>query len=80
MGASISSSFDPALADVAEQLIRPLPHVRFADTRHRGYMVCDVTQAEMVARYQVVESTLPPPSPVTTAGTSTTLAGVPGVQ
>ena len=60
VGGSISSTFDPALADVAEQLILQLPHVRFADTHQRGYMVCDVTPAEMVTRYQVAESTLVP--------------------
>ena len=52
--------------------------MRFADTHQRGYMVCDVTPTELVTRYQVVESTLVPDSPVTTAGTWTTLAGIPG--
>ena len=33
-----------------------------------------------MARYRVAESTLVPVSPVTTAATSTVLAGVPGVQ
>jgi hypothetical protein len=54
--------------------------VRFADTHQRGYMVCDVTDTEMVTRYQVAESTLVPSSPVTTAGTWVTTAGTPGVQ
>jgi alkaline phosphatase D len=80
VGGSISSTFDAGLADVAEQLIMLLPHVRFADTHQRGYMVCDVTRTEMVTRYQVAESTLVPDSPVTTAGTWTTVAGTPGVQ
>ena len=80
VGGSISSTFPPELADVAEQLIRQLPHVRFADTHQRGYMICDVTEAEIVTRYQVAESTLVPTSPVTTAATCTILAGIPGVQ
>jgi alkaline phosphatase D len=80
VGSSISSSFDPALAEIAEQLIAALPHVAFADTRHRGYMVCDVTPAELVTRFQVVDSTATPTEPVRTAGTWTTLAGIPGVQ
>ena len=75
MGGSISSTFDPALADVAEQLILQLPHVRFADTHQRGYMVADVTAGEMVVRYRVAESTLVPQSPVTTAGTWAIEAG-----
>jgi alkaline phosphatase D len=80
VGGSISSTFPADLAEAAEQLIRQLPHVRFADTRRRGYMVCDATQDELVTRFQVAESTLVPTSPVTTAGTWTTLAGTPGVQ
>jgi hypothetical protein len=43
-------------------------------------MVCDATADELVTRYQVVESTLVPESPVTTAGTWVTTAGTPGVQ
>jgi alkaline phosphatase D len=80
VGGSISSTFDPALADIAEELIRQLPHVRFADTHTRGYMVCDATADELVTRYQVVESTLVPESPVTTASTWVTTAGTPGAQ
>jgi len=80
VGGSISSTFPADLADVAEQLILQLPHVRFADTHQRGYMVCDVTPDELVTRYQVAESTLVPTSPVTTAGTWVTVAGTPGVQ
>jgi phosphodiesterase/alkaline phosphatase D-like protein len=80
VGGSISSTFPAEFADIAEQLILQLPHVRFADTHTRGYMVCDATQDELVTRYQVAESTLVPESPVTTAGTWTTVAGTPGVQ
>jgi alkaline phosphatase D len=80
VGGSISSRFDEALADVAEELILQLPHVRFADTHQRGYMVCDATATELVTRYQVVESTLVPDSPVSTAGTWTTVAGTPGIS
>ena len=39
VGGSISSTFDPALADVAEELILQLPHVRFADTHSRVHGV-----------------------------------------
>ncbi len=80
VGGSISSTFPADLADVAEQLILQLPHVRFADTHQRGYMVCDATRDELVTRYQVAESTLVPDSPVTTAGTWVSQAGTPGVQ
>jgi hypothetical protein len=43
-------------------------------------MLCDVSDTEMVTRYQVVESVRVPDSPVTTAATFTTLAGTPGAQ
>ena len=80
VGGSISSTFDSAVADLAEQVILQLPHVHFADTHQRGYMISDVTPDELVTRYQVAESTLVPTSPVTTAGTWVTLDGTPGVQ
>ncbi len=80
VGSSISSRFDEGLADLAEQLVRALPHIAFADMRRRGYMVCDVTDSELVTRYQVVDSTATPEAPVYTAATFTTLAGTPGVQ
>src|SRR5690606_9392803 len=80
VGGSISSTFPAGLEEVAEQLIRQLPHVHFADTRRRGYMVAEASGTELVARYQVAESTLVPDSPVTTAGTWTVVAGEPGVQ
>jgi len=80
VGGSISSRFDEAVADIAQQLIAALPHVRFADTRRRGYMVCDATETELVTRFQVVDSTATPDAPVYNAGSWTTLAGIPGVQ
>jgi alkaline phosphatase D len=80
VGGSISSRFDEAVADIAQQLIAGLAHVRFADTRRRGYMVCDATETELVTRFQVVDSTATPDAPVYNAGSWTTLAGIPGVQ
>jgi alkaline phosphatase D len=80
VGSSISSGFDSRLADIAQQLIAALPHVRFADTRHRGYMLCDVSERELVTRLQVVDSVAVPDAPVYTLGSWTTQAGTPGVQ
>ena len=80
VGTSISSSFDPAFADIAEQLIAALPHVRWADTRHRGYVRCDVERRRLVARYQEAESVLRPDAPVTTGRTWVVEAGVLGPQ
>ena len=30
------------------------PHVRFFDSRQRGYLVCDATRAQLTARFQVI--------------------------
>ena len=80
VGTSISSSFDPGLADVAEELIRGLPHVRYANVRQRGYVRCDVTGDELVARYRFAESVTTPDAPVTTGTTWTITAGRPGAE
>jgi alkaline phosphatase D len=80
VGTSISSGFDPSLAGVAEQLISALPHVRWADTRHRGYVRCDVDRERLLARYQQVETVLQPDAPVATGRTWAVEAGVLGPQ
>ena len=80
VGTAISSRFDPDLADIAEQLIETLPHVHWADTRHRGYTRCDVDGQRLVAHYQQVESVLEPTSRVTTGRTWVVEDGVPGPQ
>jgi alkaline phosphatase D len=80
VASSISSNFDSALADVAQALIAQLPHIRFADTKHRGYMISEASDTEMVTRLRVVDSTASPNEPVYTIGEWTTLAGTPGVQ
>jgi alkaline phosphatase D len=80
VGTSISSRFDPALADAAEQLIGALPHVRYANVRQRGYVRCDVDDVEFVARFQMVESVTTPTSPLTTAATWTVTAGIIGAE
>jgi alkaline phosphatase D len=78
VGTSISSGFDPAFADIAEQLISALPHVRWADTHHRGYVRCDVDRDELRARYQQVQTVLQPNAPVTTGRAWVVEAGVLG--
>jgi alkaline phosphatase D len=80
VGTSISSGFDPSLAAIAEQLISALPHVRWADTRHRGYVRCDVDRQRLLARYQQVETVLQPEAPVTTGRSWVVEAGVLGPQ
>jgi alkaline phosphatase D len=80
VGTSISSTFDPALADVAEQLIRELPHVQYANVRQRGYVRCDLDDVQFVARFQMAENVLSPTAPVTTAVTWTVTAGTVGAE
>jgi len=77
---SISSRFDPSLADAAEQLIGELPHVRWVDVRRRGYIRCDVTPGELVARYQMASSVLTPDAPVATTTSWRVTAGQVGAQ
>jgi alkaline phosphatase D len=66
--AGISSSFDPALADLAEQLLNGLDQVKWFDAHHNGYVRCDITPTEWRADFRVVESTA---SPTSTASTVT---------
>ena len=80
VGTSISSSFDPALIDVAEQLIGALPHVQWVNARQRGYVRCDVTPEAMVAQYRLVDTALEPTSPISTATSWTVEAGHIGAQ
>jgi alkaline phosphatase D len=80
VGSSISSRFDPALADAAEQLIRALPHVRYAEVRQRGYVRCDVTSEQVTARFQMTDSVATPDAPVTTASTWVVTAGRVGAE
>jgi alkaline phosphatase D len=58
VGTSISSSFDPALIDIGEQIIGGLPWVSYVDARHRGYTVVDLDDARMRATYRIVETAL----------------------
>jgi alkaline phosphatase D len=80
VGTSISSGFPADLVDVAEQLIGALPHVRWVDARHRGYVRCDVDRNRLVASYQQAQTVLQPDAPVTTGRAWVVEAGVLGPQ
>jgi alkaline phosphatase D len=80
VGTSISSGFPSELVAVAEQLIGALPHVRWVDARHRGYVRCDVDRKRLLASYQQAQSVLQPDAPVTTARTWVVEAGILGPQ
>lgn len=79
VGTSISSTFTPDLIDLAEAVIGGLPHVRWFDARHRGYVSCEVTPDAFRASYRIVDA-LQPDSPVTTARTWVVDAGSPGAR
>jgi alkaline phosphatase D len=80
VGTSISSGFPSDLVDVAERLIGALPHVRWVDARHRGYVRCDVDRDRLLASYQQTQTVLQPDSPVTTGRSWVVEAGVLGPQ
>ncbi|HEY8546868.1 MAG TPA: alkaline phosphatase D family protein [Acidimicrobiales bacterium] len=80
VGTSISSNFDPALVDAAEQLIGDLPHVEWVNARQRGYVACDVSATELVARYRLVDTVAQPTSPIGTATSWRIEAGRIGVD
>jgi alkaline phosphatase D len=69
VGTSISSLFPPALVDVAEVILNELDWVHFADARHRGYVVVDLSHERMEAFYRFVEDAADPDSAVFTATT-----------
>jgi alkaline phosphatase D len=80
VGTSISSGFPAELVDVAEQLIGGLPHVRWVDARHRGYVRCEVDRHRLRASYQQVPTVVEPDAPVTTGRAWVVEAGVLGAQ
>jgi alkaline phosphatase D len=75
VGTSISSSFTAAVADVAEELIGQIPHVRYINVRKRGYVRCDATADALVAQFRLVDSVATPSSAISTAASWTVEAG-----
>ena len=76
--AGISSSFDPALADLAEQLLNGLDQVKWFDAHHRGYVRCDISPDEWRADFRVVAATDQPTSTVSTLTSWRIADGTPG--
>ena len=80
VGTSISSRFDPELADAAEDLIAALDHVDYVNVRQRGYLRCDVTPSTLTAAFRMVDTVASPTSPIATASAWTIVAGTPGAN
>lgn len=60
VGTSISTSFNPALVEPAEGLIRGLPYIDYANAGSRGYVVVDLTAERLRADFKVVsDATVP---------------------
>ena len=76
--AGISSSFDPALADLAERLLNGLDQVKWFDAHHRGYVRCDISPDEWRADFRIAAATDQPTSTVSTLTSWRITDGTPG--
>ena len=76
--AGISSSFDPALADLAERLLNGLDQVKWFDAHHRGYVRCDISPGEWRADFRIAAATDQPTSTVSTLTSWRIADGTPG--
>jgi alkaline phosphatase D len=66
VGTSISSSFDPALADIAEALIGGIPWVKYVNVRERGYTTVELTRERMTAAFRTVSTITEPEATIET--------------
>jgi alkaline phosphatase D len=66
--------------DAVDRVLRDNPHILYGDSRHRGYVVVDVTRERSVARLRVVDDATDPRTGVATAATFAIEAGRPGAQ
>jgi len=60
------------------KIVRQNPHVRFFDSRQRGYAIADLTPERMETRFQVVTDATNPASPKETLARFVTLTGKAG--
>jgi alkaline phosphatase D len=77
-GTSISS-FGPPQSRL-DAIRAANPHIRFADSTRRGYVVVDLTPERCLARFQVIDDATDPNTVVSTQATFTVEAGRPGAQ
>ncbi|HET9471071.1 MAG TPA: alkaline phosphatase D family protein, partial [Usitatibacter sp.] len=67
-------------ADIVKAIAGANPHIRFAESTHRGYVVLDFARDSAQARLRVVESVKKEDSPVSTRATFTVEEGSPGAR
>jgi alkaline phosphatase D len=77
-GTSITSQGRPQ--SEVEAVMRDNPHIRFGDSRRRGYVVVDVTPERSTARLRVVDDVTDPATGVATQATFAIDAGHPGAH
>ncbi|MCX7620761.1 MAG: alkaline phosphatase D family protein [Acidimicrobiales bacterium] len=66
VGTSISSNFDPALADIAEAIIGAIPWVKYVNVRQRGYTTVELTRERMTAQFRTVSTVEQPQADIET--------------
>lgn len=67
-------------ADIVKQIAGANPHIRFAESTRRGYVVLDFTRERAEARLRVVGTVKEKDSPVSTRATFTVEDGRPGAR
>jgi alkaline phosphatase D len=80
VGTSVSSEFDEAYLDIAEEAVRQAPWVRYFDARRRGYVRVELTPEALRTDFRLVASTDRPESTIETAASWAVEAGKPGAQ
>jgi alkaline phosphatase D len=64
VGTSITS--EPPPYELFERLLPENPHVRYFESRHRGYVVADLTRDRMETRFQIISERRDPNATVST--------------
>ena len=80
VGTSISSSFPAAFVDAIGAIASASPAIHYAEARHRGYVVVEVTPDELRADYRYVSTTAEPTAELSTGASWRVRAGDPVPQ
>lgn len=78
VGSSITAN-GPSYRRVTEQVLPHNPHVRFFDSRPRGYVSVDIKLSQMTARFQAISDCRDNSAKVSTLKTLAILDGSPGI-
>jgi alkaline phosphatase D len=61
-----SITSEPPPYELFQQLLPENPHVRYFESRHRGYVAVDLTRDRMETRFQVISERRDPAATVST--------------